>query len=210
VRREYRRPPFKYCGHRLKPARPDADAGVGMPGKLLGKQVLMVIAPENFRDEEYAEPRRILEREGAVVKVASTKVVQATGMLGLKVNVGSSLEGLKVQDYDAVVVVGGSGSPRHLWTSQTLHGLVREADRLGKVVAAICLSPAVLAKAGLLAGKKATVYDGEGAMDELRRGGATLASDVLVRDGRIITASGPEAAAAFGDALVEALTATPK
>lgn len=176
-----------------------------MPGKLAGKQVLMVIAPEDFRDEEYLEPRKVFEREGAVVKVASTRVVKARGMLGVQVNVGSGLEGLKVQDYDAVVVVGGQGSPRHLWGSEALHQLLREASKAGKVVASICLSGAVLARAGLLKGKKATVFNAPEAVEEMRRGGADYAGDGVVNDGRIVTASGPDVARAFGEKVLEAI-----
>ena len=43
------------------------------------KKVLMVIAPDKFRDEEYNEPRRILEGRGCTVTVASTSIEPATG-----------------------------------------------------------------------------------------------------------------------------------
>ena len=43
-------------------------------GKLAGKTVLMVSPHTQFRDEEFFEPRQILESEGATVTVASTAV----------------------------------------------------------------------------------------------------------------------------------------
>jgi deglycase len=177
-----------------------------MPGRLAGKQILMVIAPENFRDEEYAEPRRIFERELATVRVASTRVTQARGMLGTKVNVHSSLEGLKVQDYAAVVIVGGAGAATHLWNDPTLKALVQDAAKTKRVVGAICYAPVVLAKAGLLTGKKATFFDDEASRPHMEQAGATLEStQTVVRDGSIVTGHGPDAAKEFGETVVETI-----
>jgi protease I len=71
----------------------------------------------------------------------------------------------------------------------------------GRPVAAICLSPPVLARAGVLAGKRATTFPAERAIVELKRGGATYVEEPVVQDGIIVTANGPEAATAFGEAL---------
>ncbi|MFH1327319.1 MAG: DJ-1/PfpI family protein, partial [Candidatus Bathyarchaeota archaeon] len=58
-------------------------------------------------------------------------------------------------DYDAVVVVDGAGSLTHLGGNQKVQEIVKETARTGKLVSAICISPVVLARAGLLTGKKA-------------------------------------------------------
>ena len=63
----------------------------------------------------------------------------------------------------------------------------------------------MLARAGVLAGKRATAYPAQSAIIELKRGGATYVVEPVVRDGTIVTASGPEAAAAFGAALATLL-----
>jgi protease I len=76
----------------------------------------------------------------------------------------------------------------------------------GKVVAAICLAPAVLARAGILKGKKATYYESPASFREMKIGGAVLTNAPVVKDGRIITANGPTASQAFADAIVKALT----
>ncbi|MFQ6099297.1 MAG: DJ-1/PfpI family protein, partial [Armatimonadota bacterium] len=52
---------------------------------LQGKSVLLVVASGNFRDEEYAEPRRALEAAGARVTVASSRLGTLRGMLGMTI-----------------------------------------------------------------------------------------------------------------------------
>jgi protease I len=168
-------------------------------------KVLYVIAPERFRDEELLEPKRILEQHGATVTVASTRGGTATGMLGAKVAVDCTVQQADAGSYDALVVAGGAGAPSHLWDSEPLRVIVKLLHAAGKPVGAICLSPPVLARAGILAGKRATTFPADRALVELKRGGATYVEEPVVLDGTIVTASGPEAAAAFGQTLVRLL-----
>jgi protease I len=167
--------------------------------------VLYVIAPERFRDEELIEPRRLLEQRGVAVTVASTHPGTATGMLGARVAVGCTVRRADAAEYDALAIAGGAGSPTHLWDDAPLQALVRAFCGAGKPVGAICLSGAVLARAGVIGGRRATVYPLARAILELKRAGANYQADPVVVDGNIVTASGPEAAAAFGTALIAQL-----
>jgi protease I len=167
---------------------------------------LFVIAPERFRDEELLEPKRVLEQHGVAVTVASTRPGTAVGMLGAKVAIDCSVREVAATQYDALAIAGGSGSPAHLWDSAPLLSLVRAFHRAGKPVAAICLSGAVLARAGVVQGRRATVYPVPRAILELKKAGATYVGEPVVVDGPVITASGPEAAAAFALALTTHLT----
>ena len=172
-------------------------------GTLNGKKALLVIASQNFRDEEYAEPRKALEAVGAAVTVACSKLGTARGMLGAAAKPDILLADAQASDYDAVVFIGGSGANEY-WESPTAHALARSAAAAGKLVAAICIAPVTLARAGLLKGKRATVYPScEG---DLAAGGATVTKGPVERDGKLITGVGPQAAGAFGKALVEALS----
>jgi len=166
--------------------------------KLTGKSVLMVIAPEDFRDEELATPKAILEKEGAKVTVASTRGGVCAGMLGARVTPDTTLAVESASSYDAVVVVGGGGSPAHLWGNTALHTILRDAKAANKVIAGICLSGAALARAGVLAGKNATVWRTEESIAELREGRSKLVDAPVVVDGRVVTANGPDAANDFG------------
>jgi deglycase len=172
---------------------------------MAGRRAVLVIAPERFRDEELAAPRAALERAGHAVTVASTRTGTASGMLGAKENVTTTVADVRAEDCDLLAVVGGAGSPDHLWDHEPLRRLVVAIHAAGKPLGAICLSPPVLARAGVLAGKRATTYPAERAIAELKRGGAEYVREPVVEDGIVITASGPEAAAAFGQALITRL-----
>jgi protease I len=164
-----------------------------------------VIAPERFRDEELLEPKRVLEQHGAAVTIASTRGGVATGTLGAEVHVDCTVQQADPGSCDALAIAGGAGAPAHLWDSESLRALARAVFAAGRPVGAICLSPPVLARAGLLAGKRATTFPSSRAIAELKRGGATYVEEPVVLDGTIVTASGPEAAAAFGATLARLL-----
>ena len=174
--------------------------------RLQGTRVLMVIAPEEFRDEELLTPQSILSEAGARVDVASTRAGVATGMLGATVTPNLLLADVKAQDYQAVIVVGGMGSPEYLWQEPKLHAIIQELHKNGRVIAAICLSGAVLANAGVLAGKKATVYSTPESEQALADGKAEFVDQPVVQDGKVITANGPEAAQHFGETIVQELS----
>ena len=169
------------------------------------KKVLMIIAPRNFRDEELREPKAILEREGFKVVVASTESGTARGMFGMQVNPDTTVDEVSPEDFDAVVVVGGSGSQTHLWNNSRVQEIVRASHQRGCMVAAICISPVVLARAGLLRGRKATVFQTTTTISELKKGGALISDAPVVVDGKIITGEGPEAAREFGQKIAENL-----
>ena len=63
--------------------------------KLNGKKVLMVIPHTQFRDEEFFEPKAILEDGGAAVRVASTSARTCYGMKGGVVNADLSIADAK-------------------------------------------------------------------------------------------------------------------
>jgi protease I len=100
------------------------------------------------------------------------------------------------------VIAGGAGAPQHLWDDEPLRALVRAMHSAGKPIGAICLAPPVLARAGVLAGKRASTFPDPRALIELKRGGATSVDEPVVSDGTIVTGNGPAAAAAFAAALV--------
>lgn len=173
---------------------------------MAGHRVVIVIAPERFRDEELETPRGALVRAGHRVTVASTRPGEATGMLGAKVRIEATLAQVSSDDCDALLIAGGSGAPAHLWDAEPLMALVKAVHAAGRPVGAICLAPPVLARAGILHGRRATCYPAERAILELKRGGATPVEDPVVRDGTIVTANGPEAAPAFADAVAQLLS----
>ncbi len=169
-----------------------------------GPAVLMIIACSQFRDEELAKPREVFEKAGFEVTVASDKTEGCEGMLGAEAKVDKLLGDVSAKDFEAVVFVGGTGA-KVLFDNADAHRVAREADEAGRVLAAICIAPSILAKAGVLKNRKATVWEGEEFVAILKDGGGTYEGDDVVVDGRIVTANGPDAAQAFGEKIAELL-----
>ena len=165
-------------------------------------KVVMVIAHKNFRDEELFVTKQTLEKKGVQVVVASSALTLAKGMLGGSYKPDILIKDINIDDYDALVFVGGMGATEY-WNNEIAHNLARAALEKNKIVAAICIAPVTLAKAGLLKGKKATVWSSEA--NQLKSLGAIYTGKSVERDGLIITANGPQAAEEFGKAILAAL-----
>ncbi len=175
---------------------------------LQGKKVAIILAFRDFRDEEYFVPREILESAGFEIKTASNKTGTAVGADGGEANVDFLVSGLNPADFDAVVFIGGPGCLKNL-DSQDSYKVARQTVAQGKVLASICISPVILAKAGVLKGKKATVWTSpldKSAVKILEQNGVIYQDEPAVADGKIITACGPSAAKEFGRAIVGVLT----
>lgn len=170
---------------------------------LTNKKVLMIIAPENFRDEEFFHTKESLEEGGLDVTVASTSKTAVSSIEKKQVEVDVLLDDA-TSDYDAIVFIGGGGAKIYFDNEKALN-LAKEFFNDNKIVAAICVAPVILARAGLLNGKKATVW--EGAAGDIKDLGADYTAEDVTIDGNIITGCGPKAAYSFGDAIVKALNA---
>lgn len=165
-------------------------------------RALMVVAPKDFRDEELFEPKKILEERGIEVKVASKGVSEASGMLGGKILIDKDLTEAKIEDYDGVVFVGGTGASIY-FNDPEVQSLAKEAFEKGKVVGAICIAPSILANSGILAGKRATSFPSEA--ENLKSKGTNYTGGEVEIDGKIVTAQGPAEAKEFGQTLAWAL-----
>lgn len=179
-----------------------SDTGEEQP--LAGQKILFVVAPRDFRDEEYTVPHETLTEAGAEAEVASLETGTAVGADGAEVEVTLAAKDATPDDFAAVVFIGGPGMMEYV-DDPDLTGLAKRFAQAEKVVAAICVAPAILAHADLLEGRRATVWEGEA--ETLEEKGATLADEDAVVDGKIVTAPGPDAAQAFADAIEATLSA---
>lgn len=171
---------------------------------LKGKNILMVIASNNFRDEEFKEPHSLFLTEGANVVIASTDTNEAKGMLGMKVKPDILIEEVKPLDFDAIILVGGSGSTE-LWENEKLHEHLRNAYENKKVIGAICLSPVTLVKAGILKGKSVTCYETPEVVQIFKENDVGLTGKSVDVIEQIITANGPPAAKEYAEKIIEFL-----
>jgi len=167
--------------------------------------VLLIIAPSGFNDDVYAKVRAAFGAARYTVVVASRSLDPATGDYGLlEVQPDLALADVDVADYDAVVFVGGRGATVY-WDDPQAHRIARQAVEQGKVVAAVTTAPVILARAGVLEGRRATVYDPAVHCPALEAGGAICTGERVQRDGRIVTARLEQAAEQFAETVVEAL-----
>jgi protease I len=176
--------------------------------KIKGKKAVVIIAFRDFRDAEYFVPKEILEKAGVEVKTASNKMGTAIGADGGDTEVDLLISEISVSDFDAVIFVGGPGALENL-DNEDSYKVAKEAIEKNKILASICISPVILAKAGVLEGKKATVWHSpldKSGIKILEENGAIFENKSVVIDGNIITANGPGAAQDFGKTIVEALT----
>lgn len=165
-------------------------------------KVVMVIAPEVFRDEEYSEPLAVLVGRGHSVTTASTRPGTCKGKLGMTAEATLSVHDALQTEWDAVVFIGGGGASV-FFDDTDAHALAHQAHDRGAVLGAICIGPSTLAHAGLLNGVRATSFASQ--EDDLRAHGAIWTGAPVEVDGHLITANGPGAATAFGEALADAL-----
>ena len=176
--------------------------------ELTGKKIAMIIAFKDFRDEEYFIPKNIFEAAGAKVTTVSTSNGTAIGADGGDAAVDIAAGDLLAEDFDAVVFIGGPGAQKLIDDSE-MHRIAKDTIVNDKILGAICVAPAILARAGVLDGKKATAWSSvmdKSAVKILKEGNAIYVQNAVVIDGNIITADGPDAAEDFADAIVKVLT----
>jgi len=166
------------------------------------RKAIFIIPAENFQDEELFDTRRFLDITGVLTVVASTRIGTIRGMLGNAVEATVAITDLRVDDYDAIIFVGGLGAKLY-FNSPVALNIAREAAAKRKVLAAISVAPTILANAGVLRGVRATSFISERLT--LERAGARYTGVPVERDGLIITATGPITANGFARAIADAL-----
>ncbi|NLH39430.1 MAG: DJ-1/PfpI family protein [Elusimicrobia bacterium] len=165
-------------------------------------KVAFFIAFNGFRDEEYLEPKRILEKNGITVDTVSTSKGKATGKIKITADVTMTVDEINTDGYDFIGLVGGPGALKEL-DNKKIYEIFSKFYDSGKPVGAICISPVILAHAGMLKGRKATVWvDG---IDELVKNGAFYTGNMVELDSNIITANGPLAAKEYAKAILKIL-----
>ncbi len=166
---------------------------------------LLIVAQKDYQSTEYSDTRKELEAAGLSIEVASITSKEAVGKDGSRLTPDLAVKDAKVNDYKAIVIIGGPGAPV-LGNYGEVLDLIKDADEKGKIIAAICIAPTILAKSGILKGKKATVWNGDGKQGTIiESAGAKFTDEDVTVDGNIITANGPSAARKFGKTVAKAV-----
>ncbi len=170
--------------------------------RLPGKRVA-ILAEDLYEDLELWYPLLRLQEEGAeVVVVGSGDAKEHHGKYGYPVAVDQAIAAVDVESFDAVVVPGGY-APDRMRRHAGMVAFVREMAQQGKVVAAICHGPWMLASAEVVAGKNVTCFFA--IKDDLVHAGATYRDAEVVVDGNLITSRRPADLPAFLHAIIAAL-----
>jgi 4-methyl-5(b-hydroxyethyl)-thiazole monophosphate biosynthesis len=171
----------------------------------MSKRALVFLA-EGFEEVEAVTPIDYLRRAGVEVTTVSIgRSAQVPGSHGIPVNADTTLDALEKQgklgpaDWDAVVLPGGGKGAENLAFSATVGSFVTAMAKAGKLICAICASPAVvLAPLGLLKGRDFTCFPG---MEE-RVSGASWKESRVAIDGSLITSRGAGTAGEFAVAII--------
>ena len=163
----------------------------------------LVFLASGFEEIETVTIVDVLRRAGVDVTVAGLTPNVVEGVHSMKIVPDKSIDDVKIEDFDAVVVPGGNPGYKNLRKDPRVIDLIKEAFNSNKLVAAICAGPAVLSDAGVLEGKSCTIYPGM--ENELEKGGGKPKQDIVVVDGNLITSRGPATALPFALKLAEKL-----
>lgn len=164
--------------------------------------MIYVCLADGFEEIEAITVTDILRRAGAEVKMVSiTDRLEVKGAHGIKIQADILFEEADDESCRMIVLPGGMPGTTNLLKHEGLVQKIRQIYERGEWVCAICAAPMVLAAAGVLAGKKATIYPGM----EKDIEGAIPTEGAVVRDGNVITSKAPGTAMKFALALVEAL-----
>jgi protease I len=172
-----------------------------MNGRLSGRRVAL-LAENMYQEVELWYPLLRLREEGAEVVVVAPRVGEYTSKHGYPVKADLASSEARAADFDAVVVPGGY-APDMMRRDPNLVRLVREADELGKVVAAVCHAGWMLCSADIVRGRRATSFSS--IRDDMVHAGALWSDEECVVDGNLITSRQPADLPAFCRAIIDAL-----
>jgi protease I len=169
-----------------------------------GKKVAILVA-NFFEQVEMTKPRAALEQAGAEVRIVSPKDGQIQGMnhekLGDKFDVDLALEDARPEDFDALMIPGGTMNPDTLRSDPAALEFTKHFSRAGKPIAAICHAPWVLIDAGLVRGRKLTSWPA--IQTDLKNAGGHWVDEKVVVDNGLVTSRKPDDIPVFNEKMIE-------
>lgn len=177
-----------------------------MTTDLQGKKIAFLVAPKGTEHDELVKPMEAAREAGAeTVLVSSEAGTVKTNRKDLEpgeelqADLGS--KGVQADDFDAVVVPGGTVGADKLRMDQDLVAFVRSFVEQGKPVAAICHGPWVLVEAGVVDGRKVTSYPS--LQTDIRNAGGNWVNEEVVVDNGMVTSRKPDDIPAFTQKMIE-------
>ncbi|GAA0522629.1 glutamine amidotransferase [Saccharopolyspora subtropica] len=176
-----------------------------MGDTLRGRRVAM-LAADGVEQVELVQPREAVENAGARVELVSTHSGEIQAM-NHDINPGDTfpvdreISQVSPDDYDALILPGGTINPDNLRRDSRAVQFVRDFVASGKPVGAICHGPWTLVEAGVVRGRRMTSF--ASIRTDLRNAGAEVVDEEVVTDQGLVTSRGPQDLPAFTTKIVE-------
>lgn len=175
-----------------------------------GLTVGVVVAPEGTEEIEFSESKRSLGDAGASVEVLSSDSGEAETVdddldWSESHEVDATFAEVSTDDYDALVIPGGTVGADTLRANDEAVGLVGDLLADDKPVASICHGPWVLVEADAVEGRTLTSYPS--LQTDVRNAGGEWVDEEVVADDGLVTSRKPDDLSAFTEAMVETFAA---
>jgi len=170
-----------------------------LPNDLKGKTAAFIVADE-FEDLELFHPLYRLQEEGISTIIIGLTKDPIKGKKGYSITPNASIDEVNSEKFDFLVVPGGK-SPEKLRVNSKILRFVKDFDRQGKPIAAICHAGQVLASAGIVKNKTLTCV--AGIRDDMINAGAHYVDQAVVTDGNLVTSRTPSDLPEFARAMIE-------
>ena len=182
-----------------------------MSGELNGRRIAF-LAADGVEKVEFERPRAAVEDAGGSIELLSLD----SGEIAARDHdlepagtfpVDRKVSDATVDEFDALVLPGGTVNPDKLRMDESAVAFVRDFVRSGKPVAAICHGPWTLVEADVVRGRTLTSYPS--IRTDLRNAGATVVDQQVCIDGNLVTSRSPDDLDAFCQAITDQFANTP-
>ncbi len=158
---------------------------------------------DGFEEIEALTQVDYLRRAGIEIKTLGIGKEYITGTRRITVKADMLIDDADPTGFEMLILPGGLGGVEGISSSEKALEMIKYAFDSKKKVSAICAAPTILAKMGLLKGKKCICYPSM--TDDLRENGATVVDEAVVCDGLLITAKGAGASEQFSFEIIASL-----